>query len=114
MLLAAIVTASRRQVVCPRAYAWWLPCHPADVPAGRCAEPPDSGIFIPMDATIEIDGLRKRFRSTRALDGMTFTVHPGHVTGFVGPNGAGTSATMRVVLRLDAPESVEFRAEATP
>ena len=58
-----------------------------------------------MNATIEIDGLRKRFGSTQALDGMTFTVHPGHVTGFVGPNGAGKSTTVRVVLGLDAPDA---------
>ncbi len=58
-----------------------------------------------MNATIEIDGLRKRFGSTQALAGMTFTVHPGHVTGFVGPNGAGKSTTMRVVLGLDAPDA---------
>ena len=41
------------------------------------------------DATIEVTGLRKRFGPTLALDGMTFTVQPGQVTGFVGPNGAG-------------------------
>jgi ABC-2 type transport system ATP-binding protein len=58
-----------------------------------------------MKATIEIDGLRKRFGSTQALDGMTFTVHPGQVTGFVGPNGAGKSTTMRVILGLDTPDS---------
>ena len=58
-----------------------------------------------MNATIEIDGLRKRFGSTQALDGMTFTVHPGHVTGFVGPNGAGKSTTMRVVVGLNAPDA---------
>ena len=58
-----------------------------------------------MNATIEIDGLRKRFGSTQALDGMTFTVHPGHVTGLVGPNGAGKSTTMRVVVGLDAPDA---------
>jgi ABC-2 type transport system ATP-binding protein len=58
-----------------------------------------------MSATIEIDGLRKRFGPTQALDGMTFTVQPGHVTGFVGPNGAGKSTTMRVVLGLDAPDA---------
>jgi ABC-2 type transport system ATP-binding protein len=57
-----------------------------------------------MDATIEVRGLRKRFGSTLALDGMTFTVEPGQVTGFVGPNGAGKSTTMRVVLGLDAPD----------
>ena len=41
------------------------------------------------DATIEVTGLRKRFGPTVALDGMSFTVRPGQVTGFVGPNGAG-------------------------
>jgi ABC-2 type transport system ATP-binding protein len=58
-----------------------------------------------MNATIEIDRLRKRFGSTRALDGMTFTVQPGDVTGFVGPNGAGKSTTIRVVVGLDAPDA---------
>ena len=55
-----------------------------------------------MDATIKVNGLRKRFGPTVALDGMSFTVQPGTVTGFVGPNGAGKSTTMRVILGLDA------------
>jgi len=54
------------------------------------------------EATIEVDGLRKRFGPTVALDGITFSVPPGRVTGFVGPNGAGKSTTMRVILGLDA------------
>jgi ABC-2 type transport system ATP-binding protein len=57
-----------------------------------------------MQATIEVNGLRKHFGPTVALDGMSFTVKPGHVTGFVGPNGAGKSTTMRVILGLDAAE----------
>jgi ABC-2 type transport system ATP-binding protein len=51
---------------------------------------------------IAVAGLRKRYGAARALDGMSFTVHPGLVTGFVGPNGAGKSTTMRVILGLDA------------
>jgi ABC-2 type transport system ATP-binding protein len=58
-----------------------------------------------MEATIEVTGLRKRFGSVAALDGMTFFVAPGQVTGFVGPNGAGKTTTMRVILALDAPDS---------
>jgi ABC-2 type transport system ATP-binding protein len=58
-----------------------------------------------MEATIEVTGLRKRYGSVLALDGMTFTVTPGQVTGFVGPNGAGKSTTMRVILGLDKAES---------
>ena len=58
-----------------------------------------------MNATIEIDGLRKRFGPVQALDGMTFMVEPGRVTGFAGPNGAGKSTTMRVIVGLDAPDA---------
>jgi ABC-2 type transport system ATP-binding protein len=50
---------------------------------------------------IEVTGLRKRYGDALALDDMTFTVSPGHVTGFAGPNGAGKSTTMRVILGLD-------------
>ncbi|WP_432968244.1 ABC transporter ATP-binding protein [Dactylosporangium sp. CA-233914] len=57
------------------------------------------------DATITVEGLRKRFGPNLALDGMTFAVEPGHVTGFVGPNGAGKSTTMRVILGLDAADA---------
>src|ERR1700752_1423172 len=56
------------------------------------------------NSTIEVTGLRKRFGSVLALDGMSFTGQPGQVTGFVGPNGAGKSTTMRVILCLDGPD----------
>jgi ABC-2 type transport system ATP-binding protein len=58
-----------------------------------------------MEATIEVTGLRKRYGSVLALDGMTFMVVAGQVTGFVGPNGAGKSTTMRVILGLDTAEA---------
>jgi ABC-2 type transport system ATP-binding protein len=45
------------------------------------------------EATIAVSGLRKRFGTTLALDGMSFSVYPGQVTGFVGPNGAGKPVT---------------------
>ncbi|BCY10890.1 ABC transporter ATP-binding protein [Actinoplanes sp. L3-i22] len=54
---------------------------------------------------ILVSGIRKRYGSAVALDGMTFEVRPGLVTGFVGPNGAGKSTTMRVILGLDAPDA---------
>jgi ABC-2 type transport system ATP-binding protein len=57
-----------------------------------------------MQVSIQCEGLRKRFGTALALDGMSFTVQPGQVTGFIGPNGAGKSTTMRVILGLDSPE----------
>jgi ABC-2 type transport system ATP-binding protein len=52
-----------------------------------------------------IDGLSKRFGTVQALDGVTFTVQPGGIFGFLGANGAGKTTTMRIVLgflRADA------------
>ncbi|NUT97924.1 MAG: ATP-binding cassette domain-containing protein [Saccharothrix sp.] len=45
---------------------------------------------------------------------MSFTVHPGLVTGFVGPNGAGKSTTMRVVLGLAAVDEGTALVGGTP
>ncbi|HXB48777.1 MAG TPA: ATP-binding cassette domain-containing protein [Streptosporangiaceae bacterium] len=67
-----------------------------------------------MEATIEVTGLRKRFGTTLALDGMSFIVQPGQVTGFVGPNGAGKSTTMRVILGLDAPDQGSAHISGQP
>ncbi len=66
------------------------------------------------DARIEVNGVRKQFGSTLALDGMTFTVPPGKVTGFVGPNGAGKSTTIRVILGLDAPDEGQALVSGLP
>jgi ABC-2 type transport system ATP-binding protein len=52
---------------------------------------------------IEARGLTKDYGDKRAVDGLTFTVRPGIVTGFLGPNGSGKSTTMRLVLGLDRP-----------
>src|SRR3954468_848175 len=52
---------------------------------------------------IEAHDLTKDYDEKRAVDGLTFTVRPGIVTGFLGPNGSGKSTTMRLILGLDAP-----------
>jgi ABC-2 type transport system ATP-binding protein len=54
---------------------------------------------------IEVHELSKRYRSTQAVDNLTFTVQPGAVTAFIGPNGAGKSTTFRILLGLDRPDS---------
>jgi ABC-2 type transport system ATP-binding protein len=54
---------------------------------------------------IAATGLRKHYGETLAVEDLSFTVHPGRVTGFAGPNGAGKSTTMRLILGLDAPDA---------
>jgi ABC-2 type transport system ATP-binding protein len=59
---------------------------------------------------IEIEGLRKTYRSLRrgtqvALDGFDMSVEPGQVHGFLGPNGSGKTTTLRTLLGLVRPDT---------
>ncbi len=56
-----------------------------------------------MGRTLEVAGLTKHFGSTVALDDLSFTVRPGVVTGFLGPNGSGKTTTLRCLLGLVEP-----------
>jgi ABC-2 type transport system ATP-binding protein len=56
---------------------------------------------------IEIKGLSKHFGPVVAVDNLDFTVEPGRVTGFLGPNGSGKTTTLRVLLDLVQPSSGE-------
>ena len=47
---------------------------------------------------LEVERLTRRFGDNLAVDGVTFAVHPGRLTGFVGGNGAGKTTTMRMVM----------------
>jgi ABC-2 type transport system ATP-binding protein len=58
---------------------------------------------------IEANGLVKRYGEKTAVHGLTFTVRPGIVTGFLGPNGSGKSTTMRMIVGLDAPSAGAVR-----
>ena len=42
-----------------------------------------------MEDMIDVDHVSKRYGEKLAVDDLTFTVQPGIVTGFLGPNGAG-------------------------
>lgn len=48
------------------------------------------------------------------VDRLSFTVKPGEVTGFLGPDGAGKSTTMRMVVGLDAPSKGTVTVNGRP
>jgi ABC-2 type transport system ATP-binding protein len=54
---------------------------------------------------IRIEHLTERYRTVAAIDGLSFEVGPGRVTGSLGPNGAGATTTLRILLGLTAPDS---------
>ncbi len=54
---------------------------------------------------IEAEQLTKRYGPVTAVDHLTFTACPGHVTGFLGPNGANKTTTARILATLLAPDT---------
>lgn len=61
-----------------------------------------------------IDDLRKSYGDLQVLDGMSFTVRPGEIYGFVGANGAGKTTTMRIALGVLTTDGGEVRLGDTP
>lgn len=65
-----------------------------------------------MDPIIEINGLSKDYetgfwkkKKVRALDGLSLTVSPGQIFGFLGGNGAGKTTTIKILMSLLFPTS---------
>jgi ABC-2 type transport system ATP-binding protein len=63
---------------------------------------------------IEVSGITKRYGETLAVDGLSFEIRPGQITGFLGPNGSGKSTTMRMIMGLDRPDAGEARINGVP
>ncbi len=61
-----------------------------------------------------ITDLRKAYGTTQALDGVSLSVRPGEMVGFVGSNGAGKSTTMRIAMGLLAADSGAVRWREQP
>ncbi|TAK36260.1 MAG: ABC transporter ATP-binding protein [Chloroflexota bacterium] len=54
---------------------------------------------------IQVQGLRKRYRRVKALDGLDLNVPAGAIYGFIGQNGAGKTTTIRVLATLMPPDA---------
>jgi sodium transport system ATP-binding protein len=53
---------------------------------------------------IDIQGIRKTFRSVTALDGIGFKARDGEITGLIGPNGAGKTTALRILYTVMNPD----------
>lgn len=68
-------------------------------------EPPSTSSAKVANGGVVAEGLKKKFGNFQALDGVTFEVPQGTITGLLGPNGAGKTTTIRILttlLRLDS------------
>ena len=54
---------------------------------------------------IEVEGLRKAYGGTVAVDGVSFTVREGEIFGLVGPNGAGKTSIVETLAGLRRPDA---------
>ncbi|MDF1562478.1 MAG: ATP-binding cassette domain-containing protein [Deltaproteobacteria bacterium] len=61
------------------------------------------------NAMIGVEKLEKTFGTTRAVQGISFSVARGEVVGFLGPNGAGKTTTMRMLTGFLAPSGGSVR-----
>ena len=52
---------------------------------------------------LEAKGLGKFYGSVPAVQGVTFTLEPGQVLGYLGPNGSGKSTTVKMLTGLLTP-----------
>src|SRR4051812_1521440 len=57
------------------------------------------------EPVIEVDRLVKEYGTTRAVDGISFALQRGSVTGLLGGNGAGKTTTTAMILGLVMPTS---------
>ena len=58
---------------------------------------------------IEVDQLRKSYGTLTAVDGISFTAHPGEIFGLLGPNGAGKTTTIGCISSLLTPTAGHVR-----
>jgi len=47
----------------------------------------------------------RRYRTVRALNGISFNLKRGELVGYIGPNGAGKSTTVKVLSGILVPDS---------
>src|SRR5919107_797256 len=60
----------------------------------------------PAPKVLSVEGLRKTYGATVAVDGVTFDVRPGEIVGLLGPNGAGKTTTINMILGVLEPTRV--------
>jgi ABC-2 type transport system ATP-binding protein len=62
-----------------------------------------------MSVYLSVDQISKKYKTTQAVDRLSFQVERGKIFAFLGPNGAGKSTSVRMLLGLIRPDSGSIR-----
>jgi ABC-2 type transport system ATP-binding protein len=63
----------------------------------------------PQDPAIVVDRLVKTYKAATAVDGVSFSLPPGSITGLLGGNGAGKTTTIASIMGLVMPTAGSVR-----
>jgi sodium transport system ATP-binding protein len=61
---------------------------------------------------IQVHGIRKRFGTVTAVDGVSFSASDGAITGLLGPNGAGKTTTLRMLYAVMRPDEGHIQVDS--
>src|SRR6266542_726325 len=80
-------------------------------PRATCAVPrrATSDMSKAVEPAIAVDQLVKVYKTSTAVDGISFALEPGSITGLLGGNGAGKTTTIAMILGLVTPTSGTVR-----
>ena len=67
--------------------------------------PADAPAADPKSAAIDVEHLVKVYKTTRAVDDISFRIARGSITGLLGGNGAGKTTTIAMIMGLVLPTS---------
>jgi ABC-2 type transport system ATP-binding protein len=55
--------------------------------------------------SLVVSNIQKQYNGQKAVDGISFELHPGEIVGFLGPNGAGKSTTLKMIAGILMPDA---------
>ncbi|MGV6806929.1 MAG: ATP-binding cassette domain-containing protein, partial [bacterium] len=67
-----------------------------------------------MPPIIEVKNLIKNFKTSRAVDDISFAIPSGICFGLLGPNGAGKTTTIEIIEGIKQPTSGEVLYKGEP
>ncbi|MFB6299964.1 MAG: ABC transporter ATP-binding protein [Halobacteriales archaeon] len=73
----------------------------------------DDASTVERSPSLVVEDLEKRFGGISAVDGASFNVEEGSLTGLIGPNGAGKSTTFNCITGFHQPDGgrISFNGE---